>query len=313
MSKGLWLQSMRSPGLGVVIISVYAVLGRATVHACEPGLLVGAGIANQSISEASDEDDLLQLQDFTRRIADENGAALLHEWAGTYSDAFGGGEVFQISPSGLVTWRMQGCLGPTNFNFGSASFLGSGRFRVEWRRDLDKCRVRGANTDTQKLFVNLLLIKWGDVQVLLPEHRIIELCNAYNSKLVGKVMALPLRNESSVVSDFDRLMSVVPSVPDSYRPFLFDAPVQWKIHSIRVSEAQGRSAPSAGAAMCAVVVGAASVSAKSMMPGMIVYSGAGREGVVSSSSAGKCEVLFDVKCQEVTPDLLVGDVLNSAP
>ena len=148
-----------------------------------------------------------------------------HDWAGSYykGDGLGENVSLMLSPTNGYLFEWHGCMGLYDRNYGSI------------KQQNDRLQLTFTFPNTQRGFQGIaeqfVLVSWGTRIYLIPQDDLVGFCNDINSgaeprKRVHGNYQLREGDESKVVAGH-------PEIPEKFKPYLLDQPIEAKIVEIR--------------------------------------------------------------------------------
>ncbi len=138
-------------------------------------------------------------------------------WEGDYfyGDGLGANLRLYLSPTAGFAYEWRGCLGLYDYNHGSLKKTREGlRFQAELVEP-------DGYLDLSRTFVP---IRWGGRHYLVPEDRLVDFCNAVNSKTEPRAQRHGLFFLRR--GDEDIEVSGLPKMPEGYRHCLLERPIE---------------------------------------------------------------------------------------
>ncbi|MBX3414701.1 MAG: hypothetical protein KF708_18580 [Pirellulales bacterium] len=153
-----------------------------------------------------------------------------HPWAGEYYKGDGKGLVvwLAIAPKSGFVFEWNSCLGPVDRNYG-AVHESKGQLKLDFTFEKN-------DSGHQVITTELVPVRWGPRRYLVIGSNVIGFCNQVNSGREPRddmygLVSLRLGDEKLKVTG-------LPDVPEKYRPYLLDRPIDAEI--IAVGEATSK-------------------------------------------------------------------------
>jgi hypothetical protein len=167
-------------------------------------------------------------RDAAKRIEQELASGPMPGWAGIYSTM---GEAIYASPREGVAWLSSNCLGSSGANVGTVVPVGVSVIDVTFLSDPSLDNRYYQELPEQQVSSKMYAVSWAGIDLMVPESRMRNLCNAVNSG-----------NRRAVYDDFlvrvdDRvrvgtgvqlnepLPEGAPTLPWPWHEWILDAPV----------------------------------------------------------------------------------------
>jgi hypothetical protein len=170
------------------------------------------------------------------RIVEELSLADLPEWAGQFDMGSRSYYFIAAAPKSGVTFEYAYDVGGSDrWNHGAILSSSNRRIEVDFALPLDTLTYWYHGREIPHLSRTLILVPWGDRDYLVPEHRMIELCNRANDRSELWLRAhysFPCRTRSgrAAVESYDR--APPPEVPPEFRKYLLTSEVAGSVISV---------------------------------------------------------------------------------
>jgi hypothetical protein len=231
------------------------------------------------------------------RISVELQQSGLPRWAGRFFRQ--GYATFSAAPgAGFVASTSHHVPGSSRWNHGRIVASGERWFDVELVLPHEALAAYALGSRIPATAKRFHLVTWRDEDFLVPEHRMLEVCNAYNAlpvRAVGSAgkLDIPCRENEPPPDADSRELHVPPDVPAEYRKYLLDHVVTGKVTAL--AEAVRRGSFSSGRARYETIVTVDVGLRDGLLPGMLLYfldrDGYG-SGEILDAEEATCRVAF---------------------
>lgn len=166
-------------------------------------------------------------------------------WAGTFSQGRGYVTFAAAPVSGFVACTSIDVAGTDRWNHGAIVASGERWFDVKLALPHEALTADARSSPIAATARRFHLVTWRDEEFLVPEHRMLEVCNAFNAQSVRAIgsggLSIPRRERPRPPDADAREVHTPPDVPAEYRPYLLDHAVVGRITAIGATTE--RSAP----------------------------------------------------------------------
>lgn len=210
------------------------------------------------------------------RIDAELQQAGLPRWAGRFSLGRGYATFSAAPAAGFVACTSYDVAGTDRWNHGRIVASGERWFDVELTLPHDAL-THGSNVLDRRVPLTAKrfhLVTWRDQEFLVPEHRMIEACNAYNAlsiRTIGSdgMLTVPYRENARPPDADSREVHAPPDVPEEYRKYLLDHVVSG--HVTELGKVTELDEPAYRRPRSETIVTVDLGSRDQLLPGMVLY------------------------------------------
>lgn len=200
-----------------------------------------AAIPSAGVGQSPDEEWLDMRSERTQRIAKEREKRIQDqlvaqtqsdEWIGEYEsgDGLGFNVRLLFAPEAGFVYSWHGCLGQYDLNYGGVKW-GNGKLTLYPERNNKREGFRGISEE----FIPVL---WGERHYLIAPDEFIDFTNAVNA---GFEPCEPCGRFLLKAGDDDKPVHGLPSIPDEFRPYLLERPINARAISLGRSETEQTS------------------------------------------------------------------------
>lgn len=209
-----------------------------------------------------------------QRIEHERAAPDLPAWTGTFTAPRGDLTYWASPQAGLVARSGIGAAGTERWNHGAIVSSGDRSIEVELVLPHDALTTARRSEFVAGTASRFHLVTWCDRDFLTPEHRVVDLCNAFNARATGVGGAatdtgVPSRDNGRTFAAGDAEFAAPPAVPAEFRKYLLAGPVSGRVTGIEPAQPCGEFAD--GVEKLQTIVSADVGSADGLWPGMLLW------------------------------------------
>lgn len=167
-------------------------------------------------------------RDAAQRIKQELASRPMPSWAGIYSTM---GEAIYASPREGVAWLSSNCLGSSGANVGTVIPVGDSAIDVTFLSDPSLDNYYYQELPVQQVSSKMYAVSWAGIDLMVPESRMRNLCNAVNSgdrRAVYDGFLVRVDDRERVgtgVQLNEPLPERAPTLPWPWNEWILDAPV----------------------------------------------------------------------------------------